>query len=129
MKYMLLMNSNGNAWGGDAGLPGWSPEDIDRMMGFMEDLNKDLQARGEWIDAQGLTGPQDAKLVRARDGQPVITDGPFAESKEFLAGYWLLKLESDERAVEIATRISVCPGPGGAPLNQEIQIRPIAELP
>jgi hypothetical protein len=95
------------------------------MMG----LNKELHKRGELVSAEGLSFPDQAKLVRAgRDGLP-ITDGVFPESKEFLAGFWIIDVDSPERACDIAARISAAPGPEGAPLNMPIELRPIMSGP
>jgi hypothetical protein len=91
----------------------------------MVQLNKKLRSTGELVGAEGLAGPDQAKLVRAgSDGTP-ITDGVFPESKEFLAGYWIVDVESPERAYEIAAEASAAPGPGGAPLNMPIEVRQV----
>jgi hypothetical protein len=97
----------------------------------MMDLNADLKASGELLDAQGLSGPEQAKVLRTRPGggPPAITDGPFPESKEFLAGYWLLECKSLERVYEIASRISGAPGRAGVPLNIPVEIRPVGVAP
>ncbi|HEU4883968.1 MAG TPA: YciI family protein [Longimicrobium sp.] len=85
--------------------------------------------RGEWVDVLGLTPPGQAKLVRAgKDGAPV-TDGPFAEAKEFLAGFWIVDVDSPERACELAAKASAAPGPGGAPLNMPIEVRQVMSGP
>ena len=127
MKYMLMMHAPRGT--GDWQVMQWSPEDLQAHMGFMHQLNQELTASGEWVDGQGLAGPGEAKLVRAdKDGQPV-TDGPFAESKEFLAGFWVVEVESPERAYEIAARASAAPGPGGAPLNMGIEVRQVMSAP
>jgi hypothetical protein len=95
----------------------------------MRDLNRELTASGEWVDGQGLAPPGQAKLVRAgRDGAPA-TDGPFAETKEFLAGYWIVEVDSAERALALAAQISAAPGPGGAPLNMPIEVRQVMSGP
>ena len=95
----------------------------------MLDFNRKLQASGEFVDAQGLAGPEEAKSVRARkDGTP-DTDGPFAESKEFLAGFWILDVEDSARAYQIAAQISAAPGKGGVPLNMPIEIRQVMSAP
>lgn len=88
-----------------------------------------LQAAGELVSAEGLSGPDQAKLVRAgKEGVPV-TDGVFPESKEFLAGYWIVDVESAERAYQIAGEASAAPGPGGAPLNLGIEVREVMSGP
>jgi hypothetical protein len=86
------------------------------------------------VGAEGLAGPDQAKLVRAgKDGRPV-TDGVFPEAKEFLAGFWIVDVDTPERAYEIAAEASAAPGPGGAPLNMAIEVRqvmsgPLQDLP
>lgn len=122
MKYMLLMNY--------AAIPGvqpeWTPEDAKASGAAMGAIHEELTARGELVGAEGLSGPEAAKIVMHDGvGAPVVTDGPFPESKEFLAGYWLVDVESEERAIEIAARTSAAPGPGGKPTAREIQVRPV----
>ena len=126
MKYMLLMQSTAANWKTFGTLP---PEDIRAHIKFMKNLNKDLQASGEFVDAQGLT--PETKLVRARQGggAPAVTDGPFPEAKEFLAGYWLLECRSPERAIEIAATISAAPGRGGEPMNFSVELRSVGIAP
>jgi hypothetical protein len=127
MKYMILMSGTRQDMQSFASM---SPEDIRRHIEFMNDLNADLKARGELIDAQGLTGPEQAKLVRARNGEaPVVTDGPFAEAKEFLAGYWLVEVSGPARIVELAASISGAPGRAGEPLNFPVEVRPVGVAP
>jgi hypothetical protein len=124
MKYMLLMN-----YGTTPGVPPiteWAPEDRKASGAHMGAIHEELAASGELVGAEGLTGPEAAKIV-THDGRgaPVVTDGPFPESKEFLAGYWLVDVESEERAIEIAARTSAAPGPNGKPTAREIQVRPV----
>jgi hypothetical protein len=127
MKYMLMMNAPRGT--GDWGANQWTPEDFKAHIQFMHDFNQELAAAGERVDAQGLAAPGEAKLVRAgADGAPV-TDGPFPESKEFLAGYWIVEVDSPERAYEIAARASAAPGPGGAPMNMPIEVRQVMSAP
>ncbi len=123
MKFMLMMHAPRGT--GDYQINNWSPEDFQAHIDFMHRYNKDLVDAGEWVEAQGLTPPGEAKLVRAgKDGAPV-TDGPFAEAKEFLAGYWIIDVESAERAYELAAKASAAPGPGGTPLNMAIEVRQV----
>lgn len=127
MKYMLMMHAPRGT--GDYAVSQWTPEELKAHIGFMHQLNVDLTASGEWVDGQGLAAPGEAKLVRAgTDGAPV-TDGPFPESKEFLAGFWIVEVDSPERAYAIAARASAAPGPGGAPLNMPIEVRPVMSAP
>jgi hypothetical protein len=122
MKYMLLMNYGSGA----SPMSEWAPEDIKASGAHMGAIHEELTASGELVGAEGLTGPEAAKIVTHDGiGAPVVTDGPFPEAKEFLAGYWLVDVESEERAIEIAARTSAAPGPGGKPTAREIQVRPV----
>ena len=126
MKYMLMMNTPGN---GPYQIGSWPKQDIRAHIGHMIALNKKLRELGEFVAAEGLSGPDQAKLIRAgQDGSPV-TDGVFPESKEFLAGYWIVDVDSPARAYQIAAEASSAPGPGGAPLNLAIEVREVMTLP
>jgi hypothetical protein len=126
MKYMLMMNTPS---GGPYKIASWPQEDLKAHIAFMISFAKKLGASGELVAAEGLSGPDQAKQVRAgADGQP-ITDGVFPESKEFLAGYWIVDVESPERAYQIAAEASAAPGPGGAPLNMAIEVRQVMSGP
>jgi hypothetical protein len=99
-------------------------------MGFMHRLNKELIDAGERVLAEGLAAPGQAKLVKAaKNGGPPVTDGVFPEAKEFLAGFWIVDVESAERAYEIAAKASLAPGPGGAPLFIPIEVRQVLSAP
>jgi hypothetical protein len=103
----------------------WSETDVQAHFAVLKDINKELSASGEFVATEGLAWPEQAKVVRAgKDGAP-ITDGVFPEAKEFLAGYWIVDVDSPERAYEVAARISGAPGPGGAPLSMPIEVRQI----
>ena len=122
MKYILLMT--GTKAGVDT-YKAWSQKDIQAHFAFLMNLNKNLSEAGELVANEGLAMPHQAKVVRAgKDGVPV-TDGVFPEAKEFLLGYWIVDVESPERAYEIAARISGAAGPGGTPLNMPIEVRRI----
>ena len=125
MKYMLLMNT----MRAGHGVPEWPRKDLQAHIAFMIGLNQELRQSGELVSAEGLSFPDQAKLVRAgKDGAP-ITDGVFPESKEFLAGYWIVDVDSPERAYAIAAKASAAPGPGATPLNMPIEVRPIMSGP
>jgi hypothetical protein len=129
MKYMLMMHASGAGWK-NAGIGTWPPEDIRTHIGFMKRFAEELQRSGELVAAEGLAGPEDAKIVRATaSGAPEVTDGPFAESKEFLAGYWIVDVESPNQAYAIAARASAAPGRGGAPINIPIEVREVMSAP
>jgi len=126
MKYMVQMNVKR----GPYQMEGWSPEDVKRMVGFMNELNKDLKTAGQWVMGEGLVSPDQARLVTANgDGSPSVTDGPFAESKEFIAGFWIIDVKSEAEAYKMAARVSACPGPGGKPLNMPVEVRAVGEAP
>lgn len=121
MKYMLLMHANKQGW--EAMGETWSQQDLEVMVKFMHELDRDLRDSGELVEERGLAGPDQMKTVQAQDDdEPIITDGPFPETKEVLAGYWVVDVASEQRAIEIALRISRTPGPGGAPLNQPVEV-------
>ena len=125
MKYILMMNT----MKAGHGVPQWPRKDLQAHIAFMMTLNKELHEAGELVSAEGLSFPDQAKLVRAgKNGLP-ITDGVFPESKEFLAGFWIIDVDSPERAYEIASKVSAAPGPGGAPLNMPIEVRPVMSAP
>jgi len=126
MKYMLMMNTPGR---GPYQIASWPKQDIQAHIGHMIALNKKLRAAGELVAAEGLSGPDQAKVVRAgKDGAPV-TDGVFPESKEFLAGWWIVDVDSPARAYQIAAEASTAPGPGGAPMNLAIEVREVMSGP
>ena len=128
MKYMLMMHAPKEGWT-TAGIGTWPPEAIKAHIDFMIGLNGKLKASGEFVDAQGLAGPEEAKSVRARkDGTP-DTDGPFAEAKEFLAGFWVIDVDNAQRAYEIAAQASAAPDKDGAPLNMPIEVRQVMSAP
>ncbi|MET8150678.1 YciI family protein [Actinoplanes sp. NPDC049668] len=102
MKYMLMMFGDGATM-----MQTRSPEWVDEMMAFMETFIADLQKSGELVTAEGLADPGTAKTVSLVDGQVVVTDGPFAEAKESLAGYWIIEVADERRAIERAGEVVV----------------------
>ncbi|HEU4557301.1 MAG TPA: YciI family protein [Longimicrobium sp.] len=127
MRFMLMMHAPRGT--GDYQVGDWSPEDFQAHMAFMHGFNQELTAAGEWVDGQGLAPPGQAKLVRAGKNGAPATDGPFPEAKEFLAGYWIVQVDTPERAIEIAAKASAAPGPGGVPLNMPIEVREVMSGP
>ena len=126
MKYILMMNGTKKGW--DT-FTTWPKEDIQAHIRFMIAFDKTLRESGELASAEGLAMPHEAKMVRAgKDGAPV-TDGVFPESKEFLAGYWIVDVETPERAYEIAASASAAPGIGGVPMNMPIEVRQVMSGP
>jgi hypothetical protein len=122
MKYILMMNGTKASF---AEYAKWSKKDMEANVAFMRAFSKQLKDEGVYVATEGLGWPDQAKLVRAgQDGTP-ITDGVFPESKEFLAGYWIVDVESSEQAYKIAARASAAPGPGGVPGNMPIEVRQV----
>ena len=122
MKYILMMNGNKVLWDGYAK---WSKEDLAANMAFMQKFSKELKDAGVFVDAKGLGWPDQAKTVRVGNNGEPITDGVFPESKEFLAGYWIIDVENAEQAYKIAARASAAPGPGGKPGSMPIEVRQV----
>jgi len=125
MKYILMMNS----MRAGHGVPQWPQKDLQAHIAFMIGLDEELRQSGELVSAEGLSFPDQAKLVRAGKNGVPITDGVFPESKEFLAGFWIIDVEKPERAYAVAAKVSAAPGLGGAPLNMPIEVRPIMSAP
>src|SRR5579864_863872 len=126
VKYILMMNCPRTGYDS---FGAWPKKDIQAHIAFMKEFDQILRKSGELVSGEGLADPKQAKRVRAgKDGAP-ITDGVFPESKEFLAGYWIVEVESPERAYAIAARASAAPGPGGAPMNMAIEVRQVMSGP
>ena len=129
MRFMLLQNY-GEVESGCAPMSEWTPDDVKAHIEFQHVLNQQLLDLGELVDAQGLAGPEVAKFVVSDGvGAPVITDGPFPESKELLAGYRMVDVETLARALEIAAQASAAPGQNGEPIRQPIEVRQVMGAP
>jgi hypothetical protein len=126
MRYLLVVNFDGGAV--QAPMDEWKPEEITAHLDYYKALHRELVASGELADSQVLAGPNLAKIVTS-DGltAPVVTDGPFQEFKEWLAGYQIVDVDSEARAIEIAAKISAVPGPGGVATQQPIQVRQVMD--
>ena len=131
VKYMILVYASQKDYDGMVGKPtdkpAWSAEDAAAMQAFMQSFNKDLEESGELVDTRGLTAPVHTRRFQLQDGAPVVTDGPYAETQEVLAGYWIVECESFDRATEIAARLGNCPAPDFVAANAYADIRPIAD--
>ena len=132
MKYMILLYGSQRDY--DAltgkqvpGKPAWGAQDFAAMGAFMAEFTNGLAEAGELVETRGLTAPVHARRIVLTDGVPVVTDGPYAETQEVLAGYWVVDCESFDRATQIAARLSNCPGPAGAAANAVIDVRPVAD--
>jgi hypothetical protein len=132
MKYLILTYGSQQDYDAMAGkaAPGaitWSAADFAAMGTFMESFARELTESGELVETRGLTAPVHARRIRLQEGVPVVTDGPYAETQEVLAGYWVVECESFDRATEIAARLSQCPGPEGVAERAYADVRPVAE--
>ena len=131
MKYMIMLYASQRDYDLMAGraIEGttWSQEDVAAMHAFMESWNKELVESGEFVDAQGLAAPVHTRRLELRAGTPVVTDGPYAETQEVLAGYTIVECESFDRATEIAARIAECPNPAGEGGGGYVDIRLVAD--
>ncbi|MET8680604.1 YciI family protein [Streptomyces sp. NPDC004647] len=130
MKYMLLLLGRQESWDamglGAREEPVWAEEDVDMVFRFMSAVTRDLSESGELVDTRGLADPAHTRTVRLRNGVPAVTDGPFSEAREVLAGYLVVDCASLERATEIAARIASCPVPAGYDPDP-VEVRPIME--
>ena len=132
MKYMILVygsqqDYDSMAGRAEDGRPGWSADDFAALGAFMESFNQDLAESGELVDTRGLTAPAHIRRIQLRNDIPVVTDGPYAESQEVLAGYWIVECDSFDRATEIAARLTSCPGPEHLRARAYADVRPIDE--
>ena len=132
MKYMIMIygaQRDYDAMAGQSGpgSPGWTAEQFAAMGAFMEAFNQELAESGELVETRGLTAPVHARRLQLREGVPVVTDGPYPESEEVLAGYWIVDCDSFDRATQIAGQLTTVPGPDHARDRARIDVRPIAE--
>ncbi len=127
MKYILMMNAPRGT--GDWDIFKWPPQDIEAHVDYWRRLNQELREAGELVTVEALTAPAQAKRVRADQNGLPLTDGVFPETKEFLAGYWIVDVDSAERAYAIAAKASAAPGPGGKPLNMSLEVRQVMQAP
>jgi hypothetical protein len=131
MKYMILSYASQQDYDGMAGqasdLPAWSPHDFAAMTAFMEAFNAELAESGELVETRALAAPVHTRRLGAHNGVPFVTDGPYAETEEVLAGYWIVECDSFDRAIEIAGRLAACPAPEHVVANAYADVRPIVE--
>lgn len=126
MKYMLLMFGRADGW--EEQLDAWTPDTLAAHIEYQRQLGEDLERAGELVDSQGLGGPALARTVTFVPGDaPLVVDGVYPETKEVLAGYQVVDVIDEHRAVEIAARMSAAPGPAGLPLEQPIEVHPVLD--
>jgi hypothetical protein len=133
VKYMIMLYGSQQDYDmlTGRGDNSWSAEEVAALHEFMTEWNQDLVESGEFVDGRGLAAPVHTRRISLRDGAPVVTDGPYAETHEVLAGYTIVECASYDRAVEIATRLAKTPAPEHATLANEwyVDIRPIDDAP
>jgi hypothetical protein len=131
VKYMILTygsQQDYDAMAGKAtGKQAWSAEDFAAMGEFMESFTKELVESGELVETRGLSAPVHTRRLQLREGVPVVTDGPYAETQEVLAGYWIVECESFDRATEIAARLAACPAPDDVAASAVADVRPVVD--
>ena len=112
----------------DSPMEEWQPAEVTAHLDYYRALNSQLTASGELVDTTILTPPDAARIVRTDGaGGRVVTDGPFQEFKEWVAGFQVIDVETEDRALEIAALVSAVPGPGGVPLQQPIHVRRVMD--
>ncbi|MBF6176452.1 YciI family protein [Nocardia blacklockiae] len=129
-KYLLLKHYRGApAPVNDVPMDRWTPEEVTAHMQYMENFAEQLRSSGEFVDMQALS-PQGAFVRSGGEGRPPVTDGPFAETKDLIAGWMIIDVETWDRAVELAGELSAAPGAGGEPIQEWLEVRPFfSELP
>ncbi|MFI6703747.1 YciI family protein [Streptomyces sp. NPDC050509] len=128
MKYMVQLFGNRETW--DADMAGYTPDTMRAMHAHMTGLNDELVKNGEFVQAEGLGGPGGVKSVRARTGgAPEVTDGPHFPAEKILAGYWVIDVKDEARAIAFAAQVSASPGPDGAPTNEPVEIHAVPSGP
>jgi hypothetical protein len=128
-KYLLLKHYRGApAPQNDVPMDRWTPEEVEAHIGFMNDVATRLVERGEFVDGQALA-PEGLWVRYDGEGKPPVTDGPFAETKDLIAGWRVIDVDSQERAVEVAGELSGAPGAGGRPIHEWIEVRPFLHAP
>jgi hypothetical protein len=124
-KYMLIVNFESGVC--ETPMEEWKPEEITAHLDYYRELGRELVDSGERVQSDVLAGPDLAKIVTSDGTASVVTDGPFQEFKEWLAGFQIVDVESEERALEIAGKLSAVPGPDGVPIQQPIHVRQVME--
>jgi hypothetical protein len=130
MKYLLLKHYRGGPtsdvdW---APMDQWTPEEVDAHVRYMRDFAARLEETGEFVDTQALA-PDGAFVRYDGEGRPPVTDGPFAETKDLIAGWYVIDVDSWDRAVQLAGELSAAPGPGGKPMQEWLEVRPFYGVP
>lgn len=129
-KYLLLKHYTGGPEPLEcAPMNEWTPEEVTAHIAFQHELVRTLTECGELVNAEGLSSEGAWVRYGGPDAEPVVLDGPFPETKELVAGWFLVDVESEQRAYEIAAHASSAPGPGGRPIYEWIEVRPVMAAP
>ncbi|MFD6677402.1 YciI family protein [Rhodococcus zopfii] len=130
MKYLLLKHYRGGPTPvvDYEPMDRWAPEEVDEHIRYMNEFAARLQETGEFVDAQALA-PEGTFVRSDGQGRPPVTDGPFAETKDLIAGWMVIDVESWDRALELAGELSAAPGPGGTPIREWLELRPFLTEP
>jgi hypothetical protein len=125
MRYLLLKHYRGGPapYANDVPMDQWTPAEIDAHVAYMHDFAVRLEGTGEYVDSQALS-PEGTFVRYDGEGRPPVTDGPFAETKDLIAGWMVIDVDSYERAVELAGELSAAPGTGGEPIHEWLEVRP-----
>jgi hypothetical protein len=131
VKYMILTFASQQQYqelvGQPSTQPAWSQEEWAALGAFMQAFNQELLDSGELVETRGLSAPVHSRRIQFKEGVPVVTDGPYAEAEEVLAGYWIVECESFDRATQIAVRLTSCPGPEWVRARAYADVRPVDE--
>ena len=131
MKFMIMTNASQADYdemsGKPVAEPVWTMDDFAAMGAFMQQFNRELADSGELVETRAMSAPVHTRRVHQVDGVSVVTDGPYAETQEVLAGYWIVECESFDRATEIAGRFSKCPAPPSVAATAYADVRPLVE--
>ena len=128
-KYLLLKHyRGGKAPVNDVPMDKWTPEEIDAHVTYMQEFADRLSGSGEFVDGQALA-PEGVWVRYDGEGRPPVTDGPFAETKDLIAGWMIIDVDSWDRAVELAGELSAAPGAGGKPIHEWLEVRPFLTEP
>ncbi len=128
-KYLLLKHYRGApAAVNDVPMERWTPEEIEAHMAYMNAFAARLEGTGEFVDGQALA-PEGQWVRSDGEGRPPVTDGPFAETKDLIAGWMIIDVDGEARAVELAGELSAAPGAGGEPIHEWLEVRPFLAAP
>ena len=128
-KYLMLKHYRGNpAAVNDVPMDRWTPDEVDAHLRYMDEFAQRLVGTGEFVDGQALA-PEGIWVRYDGDGRPPVTDGPFAETKDLVAGWMVVDVDSHDRAVELAGELSAAPGAGGRPIHEWLELRPFLTAP